>query len=734
MFELQESDFESIKETFTSNGALETRIVQFLKLSSLRYYLSMRQNNIQILFPDNASPKEYRLRGLLSNQNCQANRALSPEERANNREWIEIGNKTVHIELRGNTLKFPDKFFGFNISSGSLTIDLGGGIIDCGMQVARALDWCNLEEPNAKLKLDDTSFFKKGDNICCSFSGTNSSHETNFCYLQNDPTDENILSDFIFKKSDTKDTGSPIIPPNAYVSNGCLWGGETPTFKGTGEIRIENGFVQNGFHYFSFINSKMTELLKVSLNTLHFSGQFLDGLMVGPENTNQQPVGNVGVNITSCYFGESYDIAKQGISWNSIGDLEIDNCHFFRGNHDPDIYQDITIDSTSYEPGNIKISNSVFDGQKRSFLDYEHNPNPYNTSNDEKVLRLISKFESEGSFRFMYLNCLSVLQVRFVKDIIITNCLFENYERQLILTQLTQIPFRIDSIEVNDIIYHSGTPIAVIFLLPGLGQSKLRIKKEGTEDEEALRNQDGTLKYLDDLEQCHLGSVNFTNSVFDDVGQWAWAGLLDYASELAQTHNVVTKINERKEVFSNHISFNSCTFVKRREDTHIPNQTIGNQIFIDTTIINYTKDTLYFGIPKSNIPPKPKGQIRPISSFRQADEPYSDLSIAGYLRILRGKVIIRESRNRSRPVLQVIYFNQGQFAIFEPPSWNQPDYNETKITPWNFWQLLGIIRFLRTRDYQYDSIPLNSHNRSVEIFLMNKRNQTSQLEAFFNTL
>jgi hypothetical protein len=119
---------------------------------------------------------------LTTKRRCSDIKALGATEHSEFRECLQIGNKSVFIEPRGSTLKFPDKFFGSQLSYGSLTIDLEGSTIDCGLKVAQAQNWCDLSEAGAELHLDDASFFKVGDNICPSFSQTNSTSTTNFCF------------------------------------------------------------------------------------------------------------------------------------------------------------------------------------------------------------------------------------------------------------------------------------------------------------------------------------------------------------------------------------------------------------------------------------------------------------------------------------------------------------------------------------------------------------------------
>lgn len=720
MAKIRTWDYEKVAESRVIEGNTVELDIRLLKLENLQDYINSGKKTIK--FREKRNPKNYGIRGLSVSHTCEEIKSQNLDV-TNERRWLDIGDKNIRIELKGNTLLFCDKFFGFRISGGSLTIDLGGGTIDCGLEVAQAQNWCNLEEPNAELRLDNASFFKIGDNICSSFSGTNSTYNTNFCYLDNAPTDTNILTGFNFVKGQ-KETGPPIIPRNAYVTNGCIWGGEAPTFSGTGDIIIKNGFVQNGLNYFKFINSNEDTSLDVELNCLHFCGQFLDGLIMGSENVHTTPLGNINTDIQSCYFGKSYDVAKQGIAWNSTGNLLINRCHFARGNHDPEVYQDIDLDTTNSTPGNITISNSVFDGKKKNFLDYNDNPNPYKIGH-----HYIESFGNK--YRFMYLNCLSVFQIRFVNNLVITNCLFENYEKQLIITQLTKFPFKINSIQCDNSIHNSCTPLTIDFLLPEKSQSNLL-------DEGGLlkRNAQGSLVYLDDLENCDLGPVKFSNCIFQDVRQF-WAAFLDYKSDLTTLYpEIKAPIQLTRELLSNHITFENCSFVKNKPDSRntigsqIPNQTVGNQNFINTTIINYTNDAHYFGVYV---------KMNNETGLPEGDYKLNDLTLKGYLKILRGRVIIRESINHGNPTepnaptLEVKYFNKDQFVMFDP-KWAESSYKEARVPLWALKNTDRVMSHHLTPSHQYNSGSLDEHDRTVSDFINKKRNQTDQIKAFFNSL
>ncbi|KYG79015.1 hypothetical protein [Roseivirga echinicomitans] len=697
-----------VNKTVQSRANRDTKVKR-LKFSSFETALGVRDNSITIEFPNSSQPEEYHLEGLTTRRSCAEIKAPGATEESEARKWLQIGDKKVVIKLRGNMLKFPDKFFGFELLGGSLTIDLEGGTIDCGLQVAQAQNWCNLSEPDAELELDNARFFKIGDNICSSFPSTNSTAATNYCFLENAPTG-NKLTGFKFK--DDRYEGHPIIPRNAYVSNGCIWGGEAPTFKGHGEVIIKNGFVQEGLSYFIFTSTNESKALNISLDKVHFSGQFLDGLIMGSNKITETPFGNINADITDCYFGKSYDIAKQGIVWNSIGNLTIKRCHFARGNHDPDIYQDIELDTqlanSQHEPGNIDISDSVFDGQRLNFLDYDTDPNPYLTGNP-----YITEFGDQ--FRFMYLKCLSAFQIRYVNKLKISNCLFENYERQMILTQLTKHAFLIGSIEVNDIIHSDCPPLMIDFLLPGDKQSDLLEEI----DDSYVYTEKSKSKYLTDLSNCYLGKINFNNCIFEDVGV-DWAVSFQSDKNLVDTYELDIKdqILNRKKNIASLITFNNSTFVKREPDTRVngmqtPNQTVGNQIFNNTTIINYTRDTLYFGVPSGN---------------NEVDF----LSIKGDLTILRGKTTIRQPLEEATPHLMVNYFHKNQLVLFDTNSSSK--LGTTKMRPWWDLWILEYIRFTFTCHYQYESYQLNNHRRIVHDFEKDKKSFISDLENMFDTM
>jgi hypothetical protein len=102
-------------------------------------------------------------------------------------------------------------------------------------------------------------------------------------FLENTPFGNNFTG---FQLKDDSDEIPSITPPNAYVSNGCIWNSEAPTFTGQGEVTLKNGFVQRGLHYFIFNNSDKNKALNLKFNKVHFSGQFRDGLIMGSDESN----------------------------------------------------------------------------------------------------------------------------------------------------------------------------------------------------------------------------------------------------------------------------------------------------------------------------------------------------------------------------------------------------------------------------------------------------------------
>lgn len=611
---------------------------RYLRLDRLQGYID--DGNSMIRFPRGS--RIYRLKGLQENLPCEEHWDKSTQWKTENKKWLDIGDNHVKIRLNGNRLVFPDGFFGFKLSGGSLSIDLGGGTLDGGLKVAKVLDWCKLDDPDSILKLDDASFFRVGDNISSSFSQTNGSSSTHFCYLTSPPSPSGEISDRNYKVNKDKEIDEdhpPILPPNSYVSNVCYWGA-APTLQGHGKFTLKNGFVEDAQSYFSCLNGNPKHELDVEIIAVKFSGQYLDGLTFGAAIDAPVDYGNINAKLYLCSFGKSYDIGKQGIIWNSVGNLLIDRCHFARGNRDADLTHSEKFRQPHVPSNSITIKYCVFDGKKYDFQNTPPSDDPLLNEDDTGREEIRRQFFNSDQVVYLNDDCLNPLQLRQFGHLKVSECLLENYERQMLLIQRLNHPFEIDTIDIQNCQFDRGAPIAITLYIDN--------------DKSIKANDSALISELEEtLKGCELKSVNIENCRMTNNTGISW-GLVSEVPNTFLFSEVEKQVKDKTIKLSKNISFVNCSFERlEKEGSH--SRTRGDITLKDCSIINRTSESMSLGHP---------GKLY-------------NLNVRGDFKVLIGDLELEKSTNASdaKPTFKSTETN----TIHNLHLWPEGSYNEETL-------------------------------------------------------
>ena len=670
---------------------------------------------------------------------------MDASESDEDRLELDIASKTVTFKLHGNTIKFFQGTFDFCIAGGKLEFDLEGGIIHCGLEKTQVLEWVDINDHSTPIKVEDVSIYNVGDNLQCSFIGTNGSTSHGKCYIEevNELTNTIEKWEYISPKgTDKAEPKHAIIPQGAYISNKCFFS-HSVTLTGHGEIEVKNGsIIESCGYYLTFANNNVT-VLQVKIDNIDFNGQFLDGLAFtgGKKVDNEEQNGNINAKITKCTFGKSYDIAKQGIMIINKGTIEIDRCRFVRSNHDPDI----TVFECPFPfNGNVIVKNSYFNGRNSDFDDlreslgkpfesgsalvpgqskilplkfdgeeFVHAPGPVRPHGvridgykdieiPQPIHPLSLKFEG---YEYINDNCLSVIQTHSINSIRIEKCLFENYERQLILSQAHILPMTIRNVHVEKSIFASGHPYFFEIGLVSANSTNPEPPATNATQKELDDYRAQTARYnakVDSAVEAEVGSVLFRDCYFEDVDPYCWPSRVEwnpgFNTELSAAR--AKAVIENMESISQKITHNKCRFELYRSSGAGIDYTrvLKNPNFNDITIINDTPNTpLDLGHRAFNYE-------SPVQDGLMIDVTPKP-SYSGYVNILSGRVRIGNGAEKRNPDdLTIQHFGAEPFSI--PANWRNTVFN--KLRAQYLW--LAFYRFKKAV-LRYT---INNHTSSLE--------------------